>query len=144
MDSTAPQAAANATVQAAAQAAAATPAMGPGWGSLLWFLLIVAAIPLVLWVLKRTPMGGAGGVGLAGASARSVGQLALSAQHKVITVEVGQGEDRRWLVLGVTPQSITTLHSMAPQAEPSNGGRTPGAAPAFASLLGALRSPRQP
>jgi len=32
--------------------------------------------------------------------------------------EVGQGEDRRWLVLGATAQNITTLHVMPPQPEP--------------------------
>jgi flagellar protein FliO/FliZ len=33
-----------------------------------------------------------------------------------VTVEVGQGDERLWLVLGVTPQGISTLHTMAPQA----------------------------
>jgi flagellar protein FliO/FliZ len=110
--------------------------VGPGWGSLLWFVLIVAAIPLALWLLKRTPIGG--GSGNAGA-ARTVGLLPLSAQQRVVTIEVGQGEDRRWLVLGVTPHSITTLHSMAPQAETPASGPTP--APAFAAMFSKLRGP---
>ena len=37
--------------------------------------------------------------------------------QRLVTVEVGHGEGRRWLVLGVTAQSITTLHEMAPQTE---------------------------
>ena len=65
--------------------------------------------------------------------------LPLSASQRIVTVEVGHGDERRWLVLGVTPQSITTLHTM------DAAGRLPGArAPAaaatpFAQLLGRLR-----
>ena len=81
-----------------------------GIGSFLWFLAIVALIPASLWFLKRTPLGG-GGSGVI----RSVGALALSTSQRIVTVEVGTGEDRRWLVLGVTPSSITTLHTMAAQ-----------------------------
>ena len=34
------------------------------------------------------------------------------ASSRLVTVEVGQGEQRQWLVLGVTPQGITALHTM--------------------------------
>ena len=102
-------------------------------GPLLWFAAVVALIPLALWLLKRTPMGGGATQGLL----RSVAVLPLSPGQRIVTVEVGQGEERRWLVLGITPQSITTLHSMAPQAEAV--GATPGAATPFAQLLGRLR-----
>jgi flagellar protein FliO/FliZ len=105
-----------------------------GWlTSLLWFLAIIAVIPLALWLLKRTPLGGTTAQGLM----RPVAVLPLSASQRVVTVEVGQGDARRWLVLGVTPNSITTLHSMEPQAEtPVNA--TP-ALPGFAQMLGKLR-----
>ena len=104
-----------------------------GLTSLLWFIAIVALIPLALWLLKRTPMGGAGGQGVM----RSVAALPLSASQRIVTVEVGQGEARCWLVLGVTAQSITTLHTMAPQADgPASGAP---AAPGFAQLLSRLR-----
>jgi flagellar protein FliO/FliZ len=101
--------------------------------SLLWFVAILAMIPLVLWLLKRTPIGGAGAHGVM----RSVATLPLSANQRVVTLEVGQGEARRWLVLGVTPQSITTLHTMAPQAD-APASIAP-VAPPFAQLLGRLR-----
>jgi flagellar protein FliO/FliZ len=84
-----------------------------GLNSLLWFIAIIAAIPCVLWLLKRTPMGG----GAAQGGLRSVAALPLSANQRIVTIEVGQGDERRWLVLGVTAQSITTLHTMAPQAD---------------------------
>jgi flagellar protein FliO/FliZ len=84
---------------------------GLSLGSLLSFALVVALIPVALWLLRRTPLGGAAqGQGL-----RSVAVLPLSATQRIVTVEVGRGEDRRWLVLGVTAQGITTLHSLPPQ-----------------------------
>jgi flagellar protein FliO/FliZ len=90
----------------------------------LWFLGIVALIPVALWLLKRTPMGGAAAAGVL----RVVAQLPTSPSQRLLVVEVGQGEDRRWLVLGATAQSITTLHTLPPQAEPP-------AAASFAKLL---------
>jgi flagellar protein FliO/FliZ len=81
--------------------------------SLLWFLAILALIPAALWLLKRTPAGGAAMQG----SMRTVAVLSLSPSQRLVTVEVGRGEARRWLVLGVTGQQITTLHEMAPQEE---------------------------
>lgn len=94
----------------------------------LWFIGIVALIPVALWLLKRTPMGGAAAAGVM----RVVAQLPMSTNQRLLVVEVGQGEDRRWLVLGATAQSITTLHVMPPQAEP--------VAPAtFATMLGKAR-----
>ncbi len=101
---------------------------------LLWFIAIVAMIPLALWLLKRTPMGGAAAQG----TMRTVAALPISPSQRLLTVEVGQGEDRQWLVLGVTPQQITTLHVMAPQADAP--ASPPGGQPApFAQLLGRLR-----
>ena len=105
-----------------------------GFTSFLWFLAIVAMIPIALWLLKRTPVGGNGN----GAGAmRHVSTLALSSSQRVVTVEVGTGEGRRWLVLGVTQGSIATLHTMEPQAEAPQPG-TP--LPAFAQMLSRLRS----
>ena len=103
-----------------------------GLNSLLWFIAIVAMIPCALWLLKRTPMGGASSGGMM----RSIAALPLSQNQRIVTVEVGQGDERRWLVLGVTAQSITTLHTMAPQTEMPSA---PAPAPAFAQLLGKLR-----
>jgi flagellar protein FliO/FliZ len=109
-----------------------------GLNSLLWFVAIVAMIPVALWLLKRTPMGGAGGHGLM----RSVAALPLSASQRIVTIEVGEGDARRWLVLGVTAQSITTLHTMAPQAEPAAVLLTATAAAPFAQLLSRVRQNR--
>jgi flagellar protein FliO/FliZ len=112
----------------------------PDLTSLWWFIAVVALIPLVLWLLKRTPLGGGG----SGAGApRTVGVLPLSASQKLVTIEVGQGEERLWLVLGVTPQSIRTLHTMSPQQQGQAGstGAAPPPATAFAQLLSRMRQP---
>ncbi len=101
--------------------------------ALMWFVAVVAAIPLVLWLLKRTPLGAGGAGGLL----RHVAALPLSGSQRVVTIEVGQGDARRWLVLGVTPHSISTLHTMAPQGEAAPAAPTPNAT--FAQLLSRLR-----
>jgi len=114
-------------------------------GSVIWFIAIIAMIPVALWLLKRTPMGGGGGVGQG--LLRSVAALPLSTNQRIVTVEVGQGDARRWLVLGVTAHSITTLHTMEPQEEPNSargeGFDTPArTGMGFAQLLGKLRQDR--
>ncbi|QAZ40081.1 flagellar biogenesis protein [Methylibium sp. Pch-M] len=108
-----------------------------GFG-LLWFIVILAAIPLALWLLKRTPYGAA--MSNANALTRTVGSMALGPHQRIVTVEVGQGEERRWLVLGVTPQSITALHTLSPQADV-----TVNASPEapFAALLKKVRDARK-
>ncbi|ABM93536.1 FliO/MopB family protein [Methylibium petroleiphilum] len=108
-----------------------------GFG-LLWFVVIVAAIPLALWLLKRTPYGAA--MSQANALTRTVGSMALGPHQRIVTVEVGQGEERRWLVLGVTPQSITALHTLSPQADMAANAAAPEAP--FAALLKKVRDAR--
>jgi flagellar protein FliO/FliZ len=109
--------------------------MTPGFSSFLWFIAIVAMIPLALWLLKRTPLGGAA----SGGFMRSVAVMPLSASQRLVTVEVGNGADKRWLVLGVTPQSITTLHTMAPQAENTSAQTNVSVPAGFAQMLNRIR-----
>ena len=109
--------------------------MQSGLTSLLWFIAVIALIPLALWLLRRTPL--AGGAGGKAGTPRAVAVLALSAQQRLVTVEVGQGDERLWLVLGVSPQGIRTLHTMAAQADATVAPPPPNAA--FAQLLSRLR-----
>jgi flagellar protein FliO/FliZ len=99
------------------------------WTPLLWFGAIIVLIPLALWLLKRTPLGGGAGSG----PLRHVAALPLSASQRLAIVEVGSGAARRWLVLGVSSQSITTLHTMEPQADAAPGPADDGSS--FAQLL---------
>ncbi|MBL8340274.1 MAG: flagellar biosynthetic protein FliO [Rubrivivax sp.] len=118
------------------------------WTSLLWFLAIVASIPLALWLARRSQLIGAPAIA---GTARAVAVLPLSASQKVVTVELGRGDEKVWLVLGVTPSNITTLHTMSalapipatlptplPGAATTPPARGPAAA-TFAQLLGRLR-----
>ncbi len=86
--------------------------MSSGLTSIFWFVAVLAMIPLALWLLKRSPML----AGVPGAAVmRHVGALPVSASQRIVTVEVGRGDSRCWLVLGITSSSITTLHTMLPQ-----------------------------
>lgn len=71
------------------------------WPSLLAFILVMAAIPVAAWLLRRaqTVRFGAGGP-LGVASAVSVGT-----RERIALVRA----DRKWLVVGITPNSITLL-----------------------------------
>jgi flagellar protein FliO/FliZ len=99
----------------------------------LAFAAIVVAIPFVLAALKRSGLGARLAAGLL----RPVAALPLSASQKVVAVEVGSGEERRWLVLGVTQTNISLLTIMAPQAEPAATPAMPAAN--FAQLLARLK-----
>lgn len=113
----------------------------------LWFLVIIAAIPLALWLLKRSPAGArfSGSVDAGSGSMRQIASLALSASQRVVTVEVGQGEARRWLVLGVTAQQISPLHTLMPperSAEVATNGNGSALPTVFAQMLGRIRQHR--
>ena len=82
------------------------------FGPLSAFVAVLLLIPVALWLLKRTPLGqSASGLG----GLRVVAALPLAPNQRLLTVEVGTGDERRWLVLGVSPAGIQTLHTMAPQ-----------------------------
>lgn len=102
---------------------------------LLSFVLVLATIPLALWLLRRTPIG----AGSLHPVARTIGVTALGPHERLVTVEVGQGEDRRWLLLGVTAQQVTHLHTLPPQPLPATTSAT--ALPGFSALLAQWRRP---
>src|SRR5260221_318222 len=86
-------------------------------------------------VVELEPMAGAG----TGQVMRSIASLPISPSQRLVTVEVGTGAERRWLVLGVTAQNISTLHTMAPQDEALATSATAAAPTPFAQLLGKFR-----
>ena len=105
-------------------------------GPLASFIAVLALIPVALWLLKRTPLGASAA---ASSGLRVVASLPLAPNQRLLTVEVGQGNDRQWLVLGVTPAGIRTLHTMPPQAEVPAAAST--ASMGFAQLLGRQHKP---
>lgn len=94
------------------------------WLPLLWFLAVLALIPLALWLLKRSPLHAAQAGGL-----RVVASTHLGPGQRLLTIEVGEGEARRWLLLGATAHHIQLLTELPPGATP------PVETPSFARLL---------
>lgn len=109
-------------------------AMGTSFAPALWFLLVLAVIPLALWLFKRTPMGRLQGAG----PIRVVSLLALGPQQKLVTIALGEGEQVRHLLLGVTPQQIQLLQELRPGEAPMPGA----VAPSFGQLLARARGPQ--
>ncbi|MBB5205894.1 flagellar protein FliO/FliZ [Inhella inkyongensis] len=100
--------------------------MSPSLAPALWFLAILALIPLALWLLKRTPVAGLQ------SGVRVIGSTFIGPGQKLLTVETGQGEERRCLLIGVSGQQIQLLTELDPAHCPSP---TPLAAPSFSALL---------
>jgi len=72
------------------------------------FLALLACLPFAIkWVKSRSR----GNVREVGGQSRFVSAVAVGPHQRVVTVEVGPEGARVWLTLGVTPQSITCLHS---------------------------------
>lgn len=73
------------------------------------FMLLLALLPLGLkWLQARGVASGA----VAGGGSRVLSAVAVGPHQRVVTVEVGPAHARTWLVLGVTAQSISCLHTM--------------------------------
>ncbi|MBL0917134.1 MAG: flagellar biosynthetic protein FliO [Hydrogenophaga sp.] len=94
-------------------------------------LLLLALMVGIAWALKwaRGRMPGLPGVpGQQGPALKLLASLSLGPQQRVVTLQVGQGENATCLVLGVAPGSVTTLHEMplppeaATPAPPAPGG----------------------
>ncbi len=90
--------------------------------SLLWlagFVLLLALVPMgIKWVQSRV----GNSAMMAGAGSRVLSAVAVGPQQRVVSVEVGPGDARICLVLGVTQQSISCLYTFPIAAtRPSDG-----------------------
>jgi len=74
------------------------------------FIGLICAVPFVLRRLQQRR--GLGPAGAGGSASRLLSAVAVGPQQRVVTVEVGPEGARTWLVLGVTGQSITCLHTV--------------------------------
>jgi flagellar protein FliO/FliZ len=76
------------------------------------FVLLLAMVPMgIRWLQARSVVPGPG----AGAANRVLSAVAVGPQQRVVTVEVGPQDARVCLVLGVTAQSVSCLHTMPAQ-----------------------------
>lgn len=115
-----------ANAPAIGQHAAQSPGLG---GAIVALLAVLALIVGLAWLLKRLP-----GAGLRSSDQlRVLSSLSVGQRERLLVVQVGPQQ----LLLGVTTQGITTLHTLAePLPEPAPVA-APGAIPlpAFAQLL---------
>ena len=90
---------------------------------IIGLVLVVAAILASAWLARR-----AGLVQRGGGNRSQVAALPLGARQSVVVIEV----DKTWLVVGVSPNQLTTLHTM-PAGELPEGASCP---PRPSRLLG--------
>jgi len=122
---------ATATPTVAAPAVGQHVASSPGLGGAMFALLAVLALIVGLaWLLKRLPATGLRG----NDQLRIVTSLTVGQRERVVVVQVGEQQ----LLLGVTAQSITTLHQL-PEALAIPAPQPFTASPFAQLLAGKLR-----
>jgi len=86
------------------------------WLSIALLLLGLALLPAgIKWLQRRV------GIHIAASSnptLRIVSSLAVGVHQRIVTVEVGPDGQKTWLILGISPQTITCLHTVAVGAGP--------------------------
>ena len=89
-------------------------------------LLVLAAVVAIAWLLKRIgqPMQGA-------RQLKIVSGVAVGQRERVVVVEIGD----TWLVLGVAPGSVRTLHTLPKSELPPNDSTGGGTDNKFQSWL---------
>ncbi|MDM0074594.1 flagellar biosynthetic protein FliO [Variovorax sp. J2P1-59] len=100
----------------------AAPAVGAG-GLLqagLGMAVVLGLIFLCAWLARRFGLQRFGG----GHVVKVVSSSSVGQRERVVVVEVGA----TWLVLGVTPSQINTLHTLPAQAVPGSAPAAPAAA----------------
>ena len=96
----------------------------------------------IAWLLQRYRRHLPGAAQRAGPALQVLGGVALGPQQRVVTVQVGQGEQAVCLVLGVAAGSITALHQLpmpTVAADPSAPAIPPGPVAGFAERLALFR-----
>ncbi|NCN70334.1 MAG: flagellar biosynthetic protein FliO [Rhodoferax sp.] len=84
--------------------------MSQAWIPILFFVVLLAMVPVGLkWVQRRVAGTSEGGV----SASKIVSAIGVGPHQRVVTVEVGPDDARVWLTLGVTAQNITCLHTVA-------------------------------
>ncbi|MFP8779474.1 FliO/MopB family protein [Hydrogenophaga sp. RWCD_12] len=93
----------------------------------------------IAWLLQRYRRHLPGAAHRAGPALQVLGGVALGPQQRVVTVQVGQGEQAVCLVLGVSPGSVTALHQMPLPTAASEPVDAAPPATGFAARLAQIR-----
>ena len=121
-------------------AAQASEAASPGVSSGTYLqagfalILIVGLLAATAWMARKV----SGGKGFGQAGLKVIGGVALGPRERIVLVEVGDD----WLVIGVVPGQIRTLHRLAKGSLPE-GALPAGADKPFAQWLQGIAN-RQP
>jgi flagellar protein FliO/FliZ len=83
---------------------------------ILSLLLVLAAIAVVAWILKRINLP----QNAAGNALKVLSGVAVGQRERVVLIEVND----TWLVVGVAPGQVTALHTMPKNVLPPNGIET--------------------
>ncbi|RYY72182.1 MAG: flagellar biosynthesis protein FliO [Comamonadaceae bacterium] len=79
--------------------------------SLITVVLFIGLMAAAPFLLRRLQQRRSLALGAAGPACTLVSALAVGPQQRIVTLEVGPPDARSWLVVGVTAQSISMLHS---------------------------------
>lgn len=104
--------------------------MGSTWPSLVALALIVVALPATAWLLRRTGRPG----GAAGATLGIVAAIAVGTRERIALLHAGG----KWLVVGITAHSITTLAELDQAPEGIDALAHGGPSGRFADVLRSL------
>ncbi len=96
---------------------------------LLGLGLVLAAVVGSAWLLRRFSPGQVG----AGGAIKVIGGVALGPKERLVLVEIGE----TWLVLGVAPGQVSSLHTLAKPESATQASETPtnGGEPGFSTWL---------
>ena len=121
------QEAASTVVPALPIASSASPlSLGGMFQVLLGLLLVLLAVLATAWLLKRFSLG----QNVVGDAVRVLGGVALGPRERLVLVEVGE----TWLLLGVAPGRVNTLHTL-PRPEISVKSEAPPTEAPFPAWL---------
>lgn len=112
----------------AAAADAAPPGVGTGTylQAALALALIVSLLIGAAWLARKVT----GGKGFGQGGMRVIGGVALGPRERIVLLEIGE----EWLVIGIVPGQIRTLHRLA-KGEAMPPGSTPAGDRPFAQWL---------
>ena len=109
-------------------------------------VVLLVAMVGVAWLLQRYRRHLPGVASQRGPRLQVINSLSLGPQQRVVTVQVGEGEGAVCLVLGVSPGSVNTLHSLplspSDLAGPPSGATAPSPASGFAARLAQIAQPK--
>lgn len=109
------------------------------WPTLILVALFVAAMAALPWLVRRLQQKNLlpRGMGMARSatplSSQVLGSLSIGPQQRVVTVQVGEGDEAVRLVLGVTAQQIQCLHVLQAHADKAQAAHSYVANPPGAS-----------